>query len=123
MAAPNPIWLRRANTSYQPSPGQAHSRLLTAKRWTFLLTPTTRPTTGMRVERPWPLPCLGSSGRFLSVRRELIGRPGEVKTILMQTATSLNRHQDFQGAGVVDLLRALPSGHADTVGRCHSGQP
>jgi len=35
------------------------------------------------------------------------GRPDEVKRIFMSSATSLNRTRDFQGAGLVDLMRAL----------------
>jgi len=32
-----------------------------------------------------------------------------IKDILMRTATDLGRERDFQGAGLVDVLRALQS--------------
>jgi len=40
---------------------------------------------------------------------ELIGQPRRIKEILMATATDLGRERDFQGAGLVDALRALQS--------------
>ena len=40
---------------------------------------------------------------------ELIGDPLRIKEILMQTATDLGREPSFQGAGLVDVLRALQS--------------
>jgi subtilisin family serine protease len=40
---------------------------------------------------------------------ELIGEPERIKRILMDTATDLNRERHFQGAGIVDALRALQS--------------
>jgi hypothetical protein len=40
---------------------------------------------------------------------ELVGRPLRIKEILMQTATDLHRDHDFQGAGLLDVLRALQS--------------
>jgi hypothetical protein len=43
------------------------------------------------------------------VRREFIGRPEEVKRIFVQTATDLGRDRYFQGAGLVDLMRAIQS--------------
>jgi len=46
---------------------------------------------------------------FLSVRREFIGQPEEVKQIFLSTATSLNRDPAFQGKGLVDLMRAIQS--------------
>jgi serine protease AprX len=46
---------------------------------------------------------------FLSIRREYIGRPTEVKSILMRSATDLGRDRNFQGAGLVDLMRAIQS--------------
>ncbi len=51
----------------------------------------------------------GAAAAFLSVQREFIGRPEEVKRILMATATDLGRHRDFQGAGMVDVMRAIQS--------------
>ncbi|KQY07028.1 peptidase S8 [Mycobacterium sp. Root135] len=49
----------------------------------------------------------GAIAAFLSVQREYVGKPDEVKRIFMSSATSLNRARDFQGAGLVDLMRAL----------------
>jgi serine protease AprX len=46
---------------------------------------------------------------FLSIRREYIGRPSELKDILMKSATDLGRDRTFQGAGLVDLMRAIQS--------------
>jgi subtilisin family serine protease len=49
----------------------------------------------------------GAIAAFLSVQREYVGRPDEVKRIFTSSATSLNRDPNFQGAGLVDLMRAL----------------
>jgi subtilisin family serine protease len=51
----------------------------------------------------------GVIAAFLSVRREFIGRPEEVKQIFVRTATDLGRDRYFQGAGLVDLMRAIQS--------------
>lgn len=51
----------------------------------------------------------GVIAAFLSVRREFIGRPEEVKRIFLSTATDLNRAPYFQGRGLVDLMRAIQS--------------
>ncbi|MGV9679790.1 S8 family serine peptidase [Nocardia sp. NPDC003482] len=51
----------------------------------------------------------GVIAAFLSVRREYICRPDEVKNIFMKSATSLGRERYFEGAGLVDLMRALQS--------------
>jgi hypothetical protein len=44
---------------------------------------------------------------LLSIRREFIGRPEEVKRIFQESATSLGRERYFQGHGLVDLMRAI----------------
>ena len=44
------------------------------------------------------------TGRKLT---EYIGQPDEVKRLFMANATSLGRHEFFQGAGLVDLMRVL----------------
>jgi len=51
----------------------------------------------------------GAVAALLSVRKEFIGRPAAVKQILTTTCTDLHRKADFQGAGLLDLLRALQS--------------
>jgi subtilisin family serine protease len=51
----------------------------------------------------------GAIAALLSVRREFIGRPDEVKRIVVQSATSLGRGPEFEGGGLVDLMRALQS--------------
>jgi len=49
----------------------------------------------------------GAIAAFLSARTEYIGQPQMVKELLIKTATDLSRHSFFQGAGLVDLMRAL----------------
>lgn len=49
----------------------------------------------------------GAIAAFLSVHREFIGRPEEVKRIFLDTATSLDRETYFQGRGMINLLQAL----------------
>lgn len=49
----------------------------------------------------------GAIAAFLSVRREFIGKPLEVKRIFMDSATPLGRERYFEGQGLVDLMRAL----------------
>jgi subtilisin family serine protease len=44
---------------------------------------------------------------FLSIRREFIGRPEQVKKLLMETATDLGREGAFQGSGLVDMMRSI----------------
>ena len=51
----------------------------------------------------------GVIAAFLSVRREFIGQPEKVKKIFLSTATDLNRDRNFQGYGLVDLMRAIQS--------------
>ncbi|MEO7103572.1 MAG: S8 family serine peptidase, partial [Gemmatimonadaceae bacterium] len=51
----------------------------------------------------------GAVAEFLSIRQEFIGRPEEIKRILMDTATSLGREPYFQGRGLVDVMRAIQS--------------
>ncbi len=49
----------------------------------------------------------GAAALLMSRHREVIGQPARVKQILMETATDLGRERHFQGAGLVDVMRAL----------------
>lgn len=49
----------------------------------------------------------GVIAAFLSIRREFIGQPEDVKKLFMENATDLNRDRTFQGCGLVDLMRAI----------------
>jgi serine protease AprX len=51
----------------------------------------------------------GAVANFLSIRREFIGRPDDVKQIFCDSATSLGRERYFEGHGLVDLMRAIQS--------------
>jgi len=51
----------------------------------------------------------GAIAAFLSIRREFIRRPEEVKRIFLSTATDLGRAPYFQGRGLIDLMRAIQS--------------
>lgn len=51
----------------------------------------------------------GVAAAFLSVHREFIGKPDDVKRILMDTASDLGRDHTFQGRGLVDAMRAIQS--------------
>jgi subtilisin family serine protease len=51
----------------------------------------------------------GAIAAFLSIRREFIGRPIEVKRIFTSTASPLGRERYFEGYGLVDLVRAIQS--------------
>lgn len=49
----------------------------------------------------------GVAAGLLSIRREFIGRPEEVKRILLESATPLGRDRYFEGHGLVNLMRAI----------------
>lgn len=51
----------------------------------------------------------GACALLMGRHSELIGEPERIKKILMDTATDLGRERHFQGAGLVDALRALQS--------------
>ncbi len=51
----------------------------------------------------------GVIAAFLSVRGEFVGKAERVKEIFVSTATDLRRDRYFQGAGLVDLMRAIQS--------------
>jgi hypothetical protein len=43
------------------------------------------------------------------VRPEFIGEPGRVKRLFTSNTIDLHRHQYFQGAGLMDLMKVLQS--------------
>lgn len=51
----------------------------------------------------------GMIAAFLSVRREFIGRPDEVKKLLMDTCTDIGRDRQHQGRGIPNLMKMLLS--------------
>jgi subtilisin family serine protease len=51
----------------------------------------------------------GAIAGFLSVRREFKGQADKVKAIFKESATDLGREAMFQGAGLIDAMRALQS--------------
>ena len=51
----------------------------------------------------------GVAALVMARHREFVGQPERIKRILMKTATDLGRERYFQGAGMVDALRALQS--------------
>ena len=51
----------------------------------------------------------GLVAAFLSVRREFIGRPDEVKKLMLDTCTDLGRDRQHQGRGIPNLMKMLLS--------------
>jgi subtilisin family serine protease len=51
----------------------------------------------------------GAIAAFLSIRREFIGRPLEVKRIFLGSAIPLGRERYFEGHGLLDLMKAIQS--------------
>ena len=51
----------------------------------------------------------GAAALLMGRYPELVGRPARIKEVLCATATDLGRDRYFQGAGLVDILRALQS--------------
>jgi hypothetical protein len=51
----------------------------------------------------------GAAALLMGRHSELIGEPERIKRILCESATDLGRTRDFQGAGMLDILRALQS--------------
>ena len=51
----------------------------------------------------------GAAALILAKHRELIGKPAKIKEVLCNSATDLGREKYFQGAGMVDVLRAIQS--------------
>lgn len=75
--------------------------------------PTLTPTGGQSTEMDgtsFAAPHVSGAAAMLMARHpELIGRPRRIKQILMKSATDLGRTPDFQGAGLLDILRAMQS--------------
>ena len=51
----------------------------------------------------------GAAALLMARHRELVGQPRRIKEILAKSATDLGREPHFQGAGMLDVLRALQS--------------
>lgn len=51
----------------------------------------------------------GAAALLMARHVELMGQPQRIKQILCSTATDLGRERYFQGAGLVDILRAIQS--------------
>jgi len=51
----------------------------------------------------------GAAALLMARYNELVGQPARIKQILCSTATDLGREKYFQGAGMLDTLRALQS--------------
>ena len=51
----------------------------------------------------------GAAALLMARHRELVGKPRRVKQILCDSATDLGRERAFQGAGMLDVLRAIQS--------------
>jgi serine protease AprX len=51
----------------------------------------------------------GAAAMLMGRHMELVGQPQRIKEILCSTATDLGRERHFQGAGMLDVLRALQS--------------
>jgi len=51
----------------------------------------------------------GAIAAFLSIRREFIGRPLDVKRIFLESAIPLGRERYFEGHGLIDLMKAIQS--------------
>jgi hypothetical protein len=51
----------------------------------------------------------GTAALLMARNEELVGQPRRIKEILMESATDLGREPYFQGAGLVDALRAMQS--------------
>lgn len=51
----------------------------------------------------------GAAALLMARHRELAGRPSRIKQVLSVSATDLGREKYFQGAGMLDVLRAIQS--------------
>jgi hypothetical protein len=51
----------------------------------------------------------GAAAMLMARHIELTGQPRKIKRILCESATDLGRERNFQGHGMLDVLRALQS--------------
>jgi hypothetical protein len=51
----------------------------------------------------------GVLAAFLSVKREYLGQPEKTRDLLVQSAIDLGRDPNFQGAGLIDLMKLIQS--------------
>jgi serine protease AprX len=51
----------------------------------------------------------GAAALLMARHRELVGEPDRVKKVLCNSATDLGRERHYQGAGMLDILRAIQS--------------
>ena len=51
----------------------------------------------------------GAAALLMARHRELVGQPVRVKSVLCNSATDLGRERHYQGAGMLDILRAIQS--------------
>jgi len=65
----------------------------------------------------------GAAALLLSARPELIGRPLDVKGLLMQTAVDLKRASWMQGSGLVDVVRLLEAAQKPMIARAFTPVP
>ena len=49
----------------------------------------------------------GMIAGILSVRGEFIGKPDELKPLILKSCTDLGREPGFQGYGPVDMMRTI----------------
>ena len=72
--------------------------------------PLPGPVVGVKDGTSMAAPHVSGAAALLMARyNELVGRPARIKEILTSTATDLGRERYFQGAGMLDVLRALQS--------------
>ena len=105
LLAPGEKILSCSAASKQPPPGE------------FVAFETEAKTTHNNANFQWYVQDSGTSmaaahvsgviAAFLSIRSEFIGRPEDVKRVFVDSATDLGRERYFQGAGLIDLMRAI----------------
>lgn len=49
----------------------------------------------------------GAAAMLMARNPEFLGRAAEIKAILCESCTDLGRERSFQGAGMLDILRAM----------------